>query len=432
LIATEAPMTLDEAELATTNGYRPVDTRVSRAANELGLGTIERLPFDLSVLESGGVFINVDAANFGILDRRLDWQALGITLPRGADLAFRPPRCGLVPDRYRLPLLRPAAQAHTALHRYSYHFRLVETVFETSAYRWLPWRAWPEFEREFAAASTRLSQALDEYAANFASIRETVLAAFRQLASDSIRRLEATGQPVSSEFADAIVRGVLTALPTPETLHDRLLLRYRVGVIQLGSELWAEQRRAAEERQRSESLEEDRRSEQRRRAVEDRVVQEQLWSEQQRLRQQRVAEEQDRQREAAIKEQLRQMKLQAARERLQEALSPLEEGAQQLHAVVFDAATSLRTSLQKNQALRGSSARKARQICRWFQLMNWTGDQQLEILVRELEQLANAPTPRGRKRDPQPIDQVLGDIISLTYAGARAIAEPNRMAGLEL
>lgn len=426
-------MTLDE-DPAITNGYRPIDTRVTRAADELGLGTrtIERLPFDLSVLESGGVFINVDAANFGILDRRLDWQALGITLPRGADLAFRPPRCGLVPDRYRLPLLRPAAQAHTALHRYSYHFRLVETVFETSAYRWLPWRAWPEFEREFAASSARLAQALNEYAANFGSIRETVLATFRQLASDSIRRLEATGQPVASEFADAIVRGVLTALPTPETLRDRLSLRYRVGVIQLGSELWAEQRRAAEERQRMESLEEDRRSEQRRRAAEDRLVQEQLWSEQQRIHQRRLAEEQDRQREAAIKEQLRQMKLQAARERLQEALSPLEEGAQQLHAVVFDTATALRASLQKNQALRGSSARKARQICRWFQLMNWTGDQELEVLIGELEQLANEPTSRGRKRDPKPIDQVLGDIISLTYAGARTVAEPNRMAGLEL
>src|ERR671930_542121 len=98
-------MTLDEAELATTNGYRPIDARVTRAA----------------------------------------------------DLAFHPPRCGLVPDRYRLPLLRPAAQAHTALHRYSYHFRLVETVFETSAYRWLPWRAWPEFERAFGAASSRLA-----------------------------------------------------------------------------------------------------------------------------------------------------------------------------------------------------------------------------------------------------------------------------------
>src|SRR5215471_11816551 len=423
----------DDVPLQVDN-LRSIDGRAARAADELGLSaaTIERLPFDLSVLDAGGVFINVDAANFGLLDRRLDWQALGIMLPRGADLAFRPPRCGLVPDRYRLPLLRPPAQAHTALHRYSYHFRLVETVFETSAYRWLPWRAWPEFEREFAAASSRLAKALDEYALNFGSVRETVLAAFRQLASDSIRRLEATGHPVSSEFADAIVRGVLTALPTPETLRDRLSLRYRVGVIQLGSELWAEQRRAAEERQRLESLEEDRRSDQRRLDDEERVVQEQLGYAQQRLRQQRIAEEQDLQREAAIKEQLRQMKLQAARERLQEALSPLEEGAQQLHAVVFDTATALRTSLQKNQALRGSSARKARQICRWFQLMNWTGDQQLEVLIRELEQLANAPTPRGRKRDPKPIEQVLGDIIALTNAGARAVLEPNRMAGLEL
>ena len=424
----------DDAGLVTINTARPVDGRAARAADEMGLSTtsIERLPFDLSVLDSGGIFINVDASNFGMLDRRLDWQALGITLPRGADLAFHPPRCGLVPDRYRLPLLRPAAQAHTALHRYSYHFRLVETLFETPAYRWLPWRAWPEFERAFAAARARLCEALDAYEADFRNIRETVLAAFTQLAADSTRRLEATGQPVSSEFAEAIVRGVLNALPTPEILRQRLSLRYRVGVIQLGSELWAEQRRAAEERRRVEALEEDRRSDQRRRAAEERLVQEQLWSEQQRLRQQRAAEEQDRQREAAIKEQLRQMKLEAARDRLQEALSPLEEGAQQLHAVVFEAATALRTSLEKNQALRGSSARKARQICRWFQLMNWTGDQELEVLIRELEQLANAPTPRGRKRDPKPIDQVLGDIIALTYAGARAITEPNRMAGLEL
>jgi len=179
-------------------------------------------------------------------------------------------------------------------------------------------------------------------------------------------------------------------------------------------------------------LEQQRQSDQRRRAAEDRVVQEQLWSEQQRLRQQRLAEEEDRRREAAIKDQLRQLKLQAARERLQEALSPLVEGAQQLHAAVFEAATALRTSLLKNQALRGSSARKARELCRWYALMNWTGDQQLERLIEELEQLATAPVPRTRKRDPQPIDQVLADIIALTYASARAAAEPNRMAGLEL
>ena len=52
------------------------------------------------------------------------------------------------------------------------------------------------------------------------------------------------------------------------------------------------------------------------------------------------AEEEERQHEAAIKERLRQLKLEAARERLQEALSPIEEGAQQLHAAVFEAAST--------------------------------------------------------------------------------------------
>lgn len=115
---------------ATSGALEPIQLRVQQAAAHAGVhvGEIERLPFDLSALESGGVFVNVDARNFGLLDRRLDWRALGVTLPRRGDLAFRPPRCGLVPDRYRLPLLRPASRAHVALHKFSYHFRLVETV----------------------------------------------------------------------------------------------------------------------------------------------------------------------------------------------------------------------------------------------------------------------------------------------------------------
>ena len=117
-----------EAGLGVVAG--PVDERAARAAGRLGLESaqVERLPFDLSVLNESGIFLNVDARNFGLLDRRLDWRALGITLPRGGDLSFRPPRCGLMPDRYRLPLLRPAGRAHAALHRFSYHFRLIETV----------------------------------------------------------------------------------------------------------------------------------------------------------------------------------------------------------------------------------------------------------------------------------------------------------------
>ncbi len=120
---------------------------------------IERLPFDLSVLEDEGLFVNVDATGFGILDRRLDWQALGVELPEETDVALRPPRCGLLPNRYRRPLLTPVSQSHAALHKYSYHFRLTETLFESPAYRWVPWQAFTEFETVFNKACDNLSKA---------------------------------------------------------------------------------------------------------------------------------------------------------------------------------------------------------------------------------------------------------------------------------
>ncbi len=402
---------------------RPVELRAERAAAQVGtdIAEVERLPFDLSVIESDGIFVNVDARNFGLLDRRLDWRALGFSLPRTGEVAFRPPRCGLVPDRYRLPLLRPANRAHAAPHKFSYHFRIIETVFETSEYRWVPWRGWPEFEREFNAAKAGLQAALETYETDLEAIREMVLETFRQLAADSARRLQATGQPVPDDFEDAVVQEVLSALASPDLLGRRLSLRYRVGVMQLGSEMLAEQRSAAEERRRLEQVDAERRLEHHRLDAEQRVVQEALWAEQAHLRRQLRAEEEERRREALVKERLRQLKLEAARERLQEALSPLEEGARQLHAAVFEAATAIRASLQQHRSLHGWSARKARDLSAWFKRMAWQGDQQLEALVRELEQLASAPTSKKRKRDPGPIDEVLGDIIALTYSATARI-----------
>jgi hypothetical protein len=409
------------------------NVRAVRAARRTGVDSaaVERLPFDLSALEDEGVFLNVDARGFGLLDRRLDWNTLGIILPRGSDVAFRPPRCGLLPDRYRLPLLRPAARAHTALRKYSYHFRLTETLFETPAFRWVPWRAFEAFEQEFRAAQAALDTARDEVLDQYDAVREEVVTTFLQLARDSARRLEATNHGIPEGFADAVVRGVLAVLPTPDDLCEKLALRYQVGVILLGSEMLAEQRKAREERRRLDEAEAALRIEQERQAARTRLVQEEFWAEEERIRRRLAADEEERQREAAVKERLRQLRLEAAKEKLQEALSPLEEGAKQLHAAVYESATAIRESLQKHQHLPGASARRTRALARWFRLMNWQSDHQLESLVTELEDLATRPVGK-RKREVGPIDQVLGDIIELCYADARALAEPHRLGALEL
>lgn len=407
--------------------------RALRAAKRAGVepSLVERLPFDLSALEDEGVFVNVDARGFGLLDRRLDWQSLGVSLPRGSDLAFRPPRCGLLPDRYRLPLLRPAAHAHTALNRYSYRFTLTETLFETPAYRWVPWSAFEAFEREFEAAKDALAAAKGEVLGRYEALREEVLQAFLRLAADSARRLEATGHVIPEGFGEAVARGVLAAMPGPDDLRDRLALEYRVGVVLLGSEMLAEQRRTREERGRLEEAEGALHLERERREARVRLAQEELWAEHERIRLRLRAEEDERRREAEVKERLRQLKLEAAKERLAESLSPLEEGAKQLHAAVYEAAAAIRESLHKNRHLPGASAKRARELARWFTLMNWQSDRQLEGLIAELEGLAGRPAGK-RKRDPGAIDEVLGDIIALCYADARALAEPHRMSALEL
>src|SRR5438045_1923138 len=83
-------------------------------------------------------------------------------------------------------------------------------------------------------------------------------------------------------------------------------------------------------------------------------------------------------RAGVVKERLRQLKLEAARERLREAMSPLEEGAHQLKAAVHESASALRASLHKHGHLPGGSAKRARDLVRWFRLMSWQSDGELE------------------------------------------------------
>ena len=408
-------------------------TRAEAAAARAGVTgpDVERLPFDLSALDEDGVFINVDARGFGILDRRLDWTSLGIALPRGSAVAFRPPRCGLLPDRYRLPLLRPASRAHAVLQRYSFRYRLTETLFETPAYRWVPWSAFETFDAEFQANLAELETARSDVLDHYESVRSEVVETFLRLASDSACRLEATGHLIPEGFEEAVVRSVLDAFPTPDDLRNRLQLRYRIGVLLLGSEMLSEQRRAREERRALEATEAAFRLDRQQEAAREREIQIELWAAEERVRRQLTDEADDRRREQEVKERLRQLKLQAARERIEETMSPLEEGAKQLHAAVYEAATAIQTSLQQNQALCGASAKRARELVRWFGLMNWQSDVELEALLAELEHLASRPTGK-RKRDPGPIDEVLSDIIERCYADARELAEPHRMGALEL
>jgi|SRR5262245_13620926 len=49
-------------------------------------------------------------------------------------------------------------------------------------------------------------------------------------------------------------------------------------------------------------------------------------------------------------------------------------------------------TLQKSDFLPGATAKKARDLTRWFQLMNFQSDSELDELLSDLERLAAKPT----------------------------------------
>ena len=115
------------------------------------------------------------------------------------------------------------------------------------------------------------------------TIRDEVVETFLRLAKDSARRLQATGHLIPEGFESAVVEGVLRVFPSADDLQKKLVLRYQVGVILLGSEMLAEQRKAREERRKVEQAEAELQLEHRRQETKARLVQEELWAEEERL-----------------------------------------------------------------------------------------------------------------------------------------------------
>jgi len=268
---------------------------------------------------------------------------------------------------------------------------------------------------------------------DYDGIRSEVLETFAALGNDSANRLLATGIVVPADFQGRIETGVLDALPSENEIHDGLALRFQVGVILLGSEMLREQRRAVYERKQLEREQSSRDLHIAQDKANADKLQQQLWAERERVRMSVAAEAEEQRREAETKERIRQLKLEAAREKLSETLSPLQEGAMQLRASVHESAMAIHEALAKNDFLPGATARKAKGMAHWFRLMNFQSDAELDSLVTRLEQLAaTGAGKKTRTADNDSIKRVLDNIIELTYRDAREVAAPSRLNALEL
>ncbi|MBX3295426.1 MAG: hypothetical protein KF762_06920 [Acidobacteria bacterium] len=398
------------------------DERKEKAAVELGIAVneVESLPFDLSKLESEGIFMNIDCRGFGSLVRQLEWKTLGVKLPEDAAVRVSPPRAGLLPDVYRNKLMRGAAQAHSALNRYGFRFTLCETVWGTSEYKWIPWTAFEQFEQAYLKACETLAKAKAEVHEKYDEILAVLQDSFYTLAEDSADRFQATtNEPFDrASFVNAVASQAINLVPTKEMIRDGLVITMKPKVIVLGSEMIAERNLTRSLRLETERVDAERAA-----------IEIELDSKR-RIEQMKVethAEETRQERE--VKERIRNMKIEAARREAEEAVSPVKEGFAQITGKLFEAATEMAEKLKGSHFVPGSLAKRARQMCEWYQLMNFTGDMSLEDVLGKLEEAAGR---EGKLRSPEEMSQALNDLLRMTSVQSKKLLDEDRLLALEL
>lgn len=399
-----------------------LNERKEKAGVELGIAVseVQSLPFDLCALESEGIFMNIDCRGFGSLVRQLEWKTLGIKLPEDAAVRVSPPRAGLLPDVYRNKLMRGAAQAHSALNRYGFRFTLCETVWGTSEYKWIPWTAFEQFEQAYFRACETLSKAKSEVLEEYDEILTILRDSFYKLAEDSADRFQATtDEPFDrAEFINAVVAQAIGMVPTKEIIRDGLVITMKPKVIVLGSEMIAERNLARTLALETEKVD-----------VERSMLELELDSKRriEQLKVNEAAEETRRDRE--VKERIRNMKIEAARREAEEAVSPVKEGFAQIAAKILEAATEMSERLKDAKFVPGSLAKRARQMCEWYSLMNFTGDTSLEDVLNKLEDAAGREVKR---RSPEEMRTALNDLLRLTSIQSKKLLDEDRLSALEL
>ncbi len=409
-------------ETVTNRILSRLEGKKEQAAVNLGIGAneVETMPFDLSALETEGIFLNIDARGFGALTKQLEWKTLGVELPAHNSVSVSPPRAGLLPDYYRKKLLRGAAQAHSALNKFSFRFTLCETVWGTSEYKWIPWNAFESFEAEYKAACETLAQAKAEVLSKYDEILFTLRESFTKLAEDSAQRLEATQtEPINrAEFVANVVARAMNLVPGREMIRDGLTITMKPKVIVLGSEMLAEQKRNRQLNLETTLIE-----------AETRSVQLELNTKT-RIEQLKFADfEREQQREQEVKERIRQMKIEAAQAEAAEAVSPIKEGLSQITAKIYEAAEEMAAKLQTADFVPGALAKRARQMCEWYELMNFTRDNSLEeVLIR----LQTAAGKDAKLRSPAEMQAALNDVLRATTIQSKRLLDEDRFSALEL
>ncbi|MGI8542273.1 MAG: hypothetical protein ACR2MD_02200, partial [Aridibacter sp.] len=275
-------------------------------------------------------------------------------------------------------------------------------------------------EQEYKKACETLAVAKAEVLEKYDDILITLREDFAEIAEDSAKRFEATlDMPFDrNEFRTNVVAHAMGMIPSREVIRDSLTIGMKPKVIVLGSEMIAEQQQTRRLNLESEKIEADR---QQVRLELDTTT---------RIEQLKVEDfEQEKRREREVKERIRQMKTEAAREAADEAVSPIKEGLEQITSKLYEAACDMAEKLQSADFVPGALAKRAREMCEWYQLMNFTNDSSLEEVLTKLERAAGRD---AKVRSTLEMRGALGDVMRATTIQSKRLLDEDRLSNLEI
>jgi hypothetical protein len=207
------------------------------------------------------------------------------------------------------------------------------------------------------------------------------------------------------EFIERTILKAMQMIPSLAAIRDGMRIEMKPKVILLGSEMRAEQARVAKLELETNIAN---------KAKAEIAIEIEANKEIAEIKVKSAYEDEKRERE------LREMET---------TLSPLKEGLDQLNNTIYEAAKEMAEKLNDSKFVPGGTAKRAREMYRWFKLMNFTGDEEVETVLAELDKIASRD---AKARTPAEMKEAVDAVILATSKRARKLLKTEQLDALEL
>ena len=380
---------------------------------------VELVRLELDILLERGTLVDLDVHGVSMFTTRATWKELGVAESAVRRARFTRGGKGLLPRDYIRAFKSLEARARQCLDRHSF------VVEGFHPFRWIPFTSyakWREAHGKIVQEWDELKEKLlEEYEEQLTPLLE---GDFTQIGEEAWMSLGRHGQERDDMGQEAFVAGIVAAarrrMPTKEEIRSRLRIDYRTAA--LVSPTLVERELA----HRDQIREEREIARQQARLEMARVEAERVEEEARR----QAALEEARQQERLVRE-MREAELAHYRQQLAEMTSPIAGVFSQLRDQMLSDAQAVLETMRRNKGqLIGPAVRRARGMVETFQVLNATGDQELEELLNQMEGFLDQDPGEQRTAAVRQVLHSITSVASQEAVGVRELIQRGRFATL--